>query len=118
MKFIERIKLIEKRKLNKEAMGNRQSDDDELPDGPKAAPQATTSDNEAEAELDAEDTMEMSEPGKVDASKKRRVKKEDLDPSGGKIEMKEKSTCTPERKALANSFKKMDKTKGKSAAKK
>tara|TARA_R110000796_G_scaffold9573_3_gene32592 strand:- start:152 stop:604 length:453 start_codon:yes stop_codon:yes gene_type:complete len=133
MKFIERIKLIEKRKRKKtEDMTNRQSDDDELPDGPEPTPQATKSNNDAESELDQEDTMEMSEPGKVDASKKRRMEKEALDPSGGDIEVKEKkdkdwiqkavnpdnegactpttkSTCTPQRKALAKTFKKMGK---------
>jgi hypothetical protein len=130
MKFFERVRLIEKRRRTNEKMGNRPDDDDELPDGPRQA--GRTPSNKDQAEMDAEDTMEMSEPGKVDASKKSRAKKEDLDPSGGKTEMKEKKdkdwiqkavdpdhegyctpmtkdTCTPRRKALAKTFKKMGK---------
>ena len=34
MKFFERVRLIEKRKRTNEKMGNRQSDDDELPNSP------------------------------------------------------------------------------------
>jgi len=40
-----------------EKMKNRPDDDDKLPDGPKAAPQATASNNAAEADLDDEDTL-------------------------------------------------------------
>jgi hypothetical protein len=129
MKFFERVRLIEKRKRTNEKMGNRPDDDDELPNSPSTGGDPDAHDDQ-EAELDAEDTMEMSEPGRVVASKKRRAKKEALDPSGGKTEMKEKkdkdwiqkavdpdhegyctpmtkSTCTPRRKALAKTFKKM-----------
>ena len=138
MKFIERVRLIEKRKQKKtEDMTNIPDDDRELPDGPPQAGKTPSSADTAatDAEDAGDDTDEMSEPGKVDASKKRRLKKEDHDPSGGKIEMKEKAdkkdkdwiqkavnpdhegyctpmtkdTCTPQRKALAKTFKKMGK---------
>ena len=132
MKFIERVRLIEKRKRKNEKMTN------DLPNSPSTGGDPDAHDDEEE-QMDAEDagddTDEMSEPGKVDASKKRRIKKEDFDPSGGKIEMKEKThkkdkdwiqkavnpdhegyctpmtkdTCTPQRKALAKTFKKMGK---------
>ena len=39
-----------------EKMKNRPDDDDELPDGPKADPQATASNNKAQAALDDQDT--------------------------------------------------------------
>ena len=137
MKFIERVRLIEKRKQKKtEDMTNIPARDRKLPGSPSTGGDPDAEDDQ-EADMDAEDEgpMEMSEPGKVDASKKRRLKKEDHDPSGGKIEMKEKadkkdkdwiqkavdpdhegyctpmtkSTCTPQRKALAKTFKKMGK---------
>lgn len=132
MKFIERVKLSEKRKLKKEAMGNRKSDDDALPNSPSTGGDPDAHDDQ-EADMDAEDEgpMEMSNPGKVVASKKTKLKKEDLSPSGGKTEEKEKnkdwiqkavnpdnkgactpmskSSCTPRRKALAKTFKKMGK---------
>jgi len=117
MKFIERVRLIEKRKQKKtEDMGNIPDDDRELPDGP---PQAGKTPSSADtADTDAEDTLEMSEPGKVDASKKRGVKeKKDkdwiqkaVDPDHeGYCTPMTKSTCTPQRKALAKTFKKMGK---------
>ena len=132
MKFIERVKLSEKRKMKKEAMGNRKSDDDALPNSPSTGGDPDAHDDQ-EADMDAEDEgpMEMSNPGKVVASKKTKLKKEDLSPSGGKTEEKgkskdwikkavktnneeastsmSKSPCTPPRKALAKTFKKMDK---------
>jgi hypothetical protein len=116
MKFLERVKLIERRRV-KEKMTN------DLPDGPKQA--GKQPDDEDEADLDAEDASTL----------ERKLEKEDLDPSGGKTEVKEKndkkdkdwiqkavnpehegdctpmtkSTCTPKRKALAKTFKKMGK---------
>jgi len=46
-----------------EKMKNRPDDDDKLPDGPKAAPKATASNNQAQADLDAEDTDEANTKG-------------------------------------------------------
>ena len=115
MKFFERVRLIEKRKRTNEKMGNRKSDDDELPNSPSTGGDADAHDDQ-EADMDAEDEgpMEMSEPGKVDASKKRKVKEKadwiqkavDPDHEGYCTPMT-KSTCTPKRKALAKTFKKM-----------
>ena len=117
MKFFERVRLIEKRKRTNEKMGNRPDDDDELPNSPSTGGDPDAHDDQ-EAELDAEDEgpMEMSSPGKVYASRKRKVKeKKDkdwiqkaVDPDHeGYCTPMTKSTCTPRRKALAKTFKKM-----------
>jgi hypothetical protein len=101
MKFFERVRLIEKRKRTNEKMGNRQSDDDELPDSPSTGGDADAHDDQ-EAELDAEDTMEMKEKKDKDWIQKA------VDPDHeGYCTPMTKSTCTPRRKALAKTFKKM-----------
>ena len=99
--------LFEKKKKvtrKTEKMGN------DLPDGPKATPQGN---DEEEAELDAEDTMEAAAPYTKDSPMS---KGSPMSVDGGDEEEGEKGDvkeATPARKALAKRFVKAGKNKAK-----
>jgi hypothetical protein len=101
MKFMTRVKVLEKRRMKNEKMGN------DLPDGPPQAGRTTPNDDEEE--MDDEDagldTDEAKEPKK---DKDWIQKAVDPDHEGYCTPMT-KATCTPKRKALAKTFKKMGK---------
>ena len=130
--LVKKFKLLEKRKRKKNeaaaefaqdaeyTKGSEFSTDDEepknevtsgkmtntLPDGPKQA--GRTPSNKEEDDLDAEDTMgEMA----VNAEKKDKdwIQKAVNPDHEGYCTPMTKSTCTPKRKALAKTFKKMGK---------
>ena len=67
------IDLLEKKALKTEKMKNA------LPDGPKAAPKATKSDNEAEAEMDDEETSIVDDCGTKLVAKYRAKKKKGVE---------------------------------------
>ena len=95
MKFITRVMVLEKRRSKNEKMTN------DLPDGPKQAGRTTPNDDEEE--MDDEDAgLDTDEAKDKDWIQKA------VDPDHeGYCTPMTKSTCTPKRKALAKTFKKM-----------